>query len=129
MANSPKATLEESTIDVREKLAEKANVGARTYSKGKKIAFVNIDQSGQPYQLTQSQIKKGENNHEKNQRNHSTGISKHIRRKVSRCFFRRRNESGLYALIFGSKLEFVIGWKNFKAFGEFAKGYFRRIYY
>lgn len=39
------------------------------------------------------------------------------------------NESGLYALIFGSKLEFVIGWKNFKAFGKFAKGYFRRIYY
>ena len=39
------------------------------------------------------------------------------------------NESGLYALIFGSKLEFIIGWKNFKAFGKFAKGYFRRIYY
>lgn len=37
LANLPKATLEESTIDVREKLAEKANVGARTYAKGKKI--------------------------------------------------------------------------------------------
>lgn len=44
LANLPKATVEESTINVREKLAEKANVGARTYSKGKKIAFVNIDQ-------------------------------------------------------------------------------------
>lgn len=39
------------------------------------------------------------------------------------------NESGLYALIFGSKLEFIIGWKNFKAFVNVDKGYFRRIYY
>lgn len=38
------------------------------------------------------------------------------------------NESGLYALIFGSKKEFIIGWKNFKTFGKFAKGYFRRIW-
>ena len=45
----PKAVTNEESINVREKLAEKANVGARTYAKGKKIAFVNIDQSGQPY--------------------------------------------------------------------------------
>ena len=35
----PKAITNEESINVREKLAEKANVGARTYSKGKKIAF------------------------------------------------------------------------------------------
>ena len=49
LANLPKATLEESTIDVREKLAEKASVGARTYSKGKKIGFGEFVKSGQPY--------------------------------------------------------------------------------
>lgn len=43
LANLPKATLEESTIDVREKLAEKANVGARTYAKGKKILSSSND--------------------------------------------------------------------------------------
>lgn len=35
------------------------------------------------------------------------------------------NESGLYALIFGSKKEFIIGWKNFKTFVNIDKGYFR----
>ena len=49
LANSPKVTLEENIVNVREKLAEKASVGTTTYSKGKKIVFVNIDQSGQPY--------------------------------------------------------------------------------
>ena len=37
LANLPNPILETESIDVREKLAEKANVGARTYSKGKKI--------------------------------------------------------------------------------------------
>lgn len=53
-ANLPKATLEESTIDVREKLAEKASVGTTTYSQGQKIASDEFVKSGQPYQPTQS---------------------------------------------------------------------------
>lgn len=44
-----KAINEEESINVREKLAEKANVGARTYSKGKKIGFSEFAESGQPY--------------------------------------------------------------------------------
>lgn len=49
LANSPKVTLEENIVNVREKLAEKANVGARTYAKGKKIASDEFVKSGQPY--------------------------------------------------------------------------------
>lgn len=37
LANLPNPILETESIDVREKLAEKASVSGKTYSKGKKI--------------------------------------------------------------------------------------------
>ncbi len=49
LANSPKVTLEENIVNVREKLAEKASVGTTTYSKGKKIGFGEFAKGGQPY--------------------------------------------------------------------------------
>lgn len=54
LANLPKVTLEENIVNVREKLAEKANVGTTTYSQGQKIASDEFVKSGQPYQPTQS---------------------------------------------------------------------------
>lgn len=50
LANLPNPILETESINVREKLAEKANVATRTYSKGKKIAFGEFAESGQPTQ-------------------------------------------------------------------------------
>lgn len=49
LANSPNPILEENIVNVREKLAEKANVATGTYSKGKKIAFGEFAESGQLY--------------------------------------------------------------------------------